>query len=169
MLDQTVHASVRPAEIADAEALAAVFAESWGSAYRCIIPHPHLQAMIRRRGDTWWASAVRNRETITVLAVGEEIGGYATFGLSRTRGAYDGEIYELYLKPTFQGLGLGELLFESCRARLDERSLKGLIVWALSANDAAATFYKRRGGRVVGRSHDRIGGARLEKTAFGWA
>lgn len=169
MLDQTVHARVRPAETADAEALAAIFSASWTDAYRCIIPHAHLRAMIQRRNGAWWTAAVRNRESILVLEVAEEVGGYATYGPSRTRGSFDGEIYELYLKPTFQGIGLGELLFEGCRARLDEMSLKGLIVWALSANVDAANFYLRRGAKPVGRTLDRVGGARLEKTAFGWS
>ena len=168
MLGSTHKARIRPAHAQDAEALSRVFAESWGEAYRGIIPHLHLQSMIRRRNADWWIAALRNGETILALEVSGKPGGYATLGPARTRGVRAGEIYELYLAPTHQGLGLGELLFEGCRASLDARNLDGLIVWALAANTQARGFYWRRGGRPVASALDRIGGTRLEKVAFGW-
>ncbi len=168
MLGSITKARIRPAHAQDAEHLARVFAESWGEAYRGVIPHLHLQSMIRRRNADWWRAALRNGETMLALEVSDQIGGYATFGPSRTRGAQAAEIYELYLAPTYQGLGLGELLFEGCRAQLDERRLEGLLVWVLAANSQARSFYWRRGGRPVARAQDRIGGARIEKVAYGW-
>ena len=96
------------------------------------------------------------------------LAGYATLGNSRQRGRYQGEIYELYLDPLYQGLGLGEHLFEGCRHALDMRRLDGLIVWALLGNTSACDFYWRRGGRPVASTFTRIGGARLEKVAFAW-
>ena len=78
------------------------------------------------------------------------VAGYATVGPARVRGEYEGEIYELYVTPTYQGLGFGERLFEACRYHLDARQLSGLIVWALADNMAATDFYWRRGGRPVG-------------------
>ena len=87
---------------------------------------------------------------------------------SRQRGPYQGEIYELYLDPIYQGLGLGEHLFEGCRHTLDMRKLNGLIVWALLDNTPACDFYWRRGGRPVASAFTRIGRAKLEKVAFTW-
>ena len=83
-------------------------------------------------------------------------------------GRYQGEIYELYLDPIYQGLGLGEHLFEGCRHALDMRKLNGLIVWALLDNTAACDFYWRRGGRPITSTFTKIGGERLEKVAFAW-
>lgn len=46
-----------------------------------------------------------------VVEVAGVVAGYATLGLSRARGLpHDGEIYELYLRPEYQGIGLGSLL-----------------------------------------------------------
>ncbi|HEU4380735.1 MAG TPA: GNAT family N-acetyltransferase, partial [Hyphomicrobiaceae bacterium] len=92
----------------------------------------------------------------------------ATLGASRQRGPYQGEIFELYLDPVHQGLGLGEHLFEGCRHALDMRKLNGLIVWALLDNTQACDFYWRRGGRPVTSAFAKIGGERLEKVAFAW-
>lgn len=169
MLGFSSQVRVRRGKPADAKALAEVFRESWQLAYRGIIPHLHLETMIRRRGPEWWASAACSGDTIFVLEVGREIAGYATWGSARTRGTHGGEIYELYLAPLYQGLGYGEHLFEACRHAMDERRIKGLICWALADNTPAIDFYWRRGGRPIAKGYDRIGGVRLEKIAFAWA
>jgi ribosomal protein S18 acetylase RimI-like enzyme len=171
MLGSSAQIVVRKAKPSDAKALAAVFGDSWRLAYRGIIPHLHLEGMIRRRGPDWWASAMRSGEGLLVLEVARAIAGYATFGRSRHRGGVtkaQGEIYEIYLAPHYQGLGLGERLFESCRHALDLRGLDGVLVWALADNTAAIEFYWHRGGRPVAEATERIGGARLAKIAFVW-
>lgn len=168
MLGSSAQIRVRRGKPTDAEALAEVFRESWQLAYRGIIPHLHLESMIRRRGPEWWANALRSGDSTFVLEVGREIAGYATWGSARSRGPYQGEIYEIYLAPIYQGLGFGELLFEACRHAMDERRIKGLICWALSDNTPAIDFYWRRGGRPIAKAFDRIGGAKLEKVAFAW-
>jgi len=168
MLGSSAHVKVRRSKAADAAALAQVFGDSWRLAYRGIIPHLHLENLIQRRGVGWWKSALRAQEPILVLEAGGTLAGYATFGTARTRGPYRGEIYELYLAPNYQGLGLGEYLFEACRYELDLRRLDGLLVWALADNTPAMDFYWRRGGRPIARAFDRIGGAKLEKIAFAW-
>lgn len=168
MLGSSSQVAIRKAKVSDATALAEVFAQSWRPAYRGVIPHLHLETMIQRRGREWWQNALRSGESILVVEVCGEVAGYATWGVSRTRGAHQGEIYELYLLPDYQGLGFGEHLFEACRHQLDLRKLKGLIVWALFENTPAIDFYWRRGGRPIGRTFDKIGGAKLEKIAFAW-
>lgn len=168
MLGSTVNVSIRRARASDASALVEIFRDSWRLAYRGIIPHLHLETMIRRRGAEWWRNAARGGEGLIVLDMGGTIAGYATLGTARGKSAQRGEIYELYLAPSYQGLGLGEHLFEACRARLDARRLPGLIVWALVENTGATAFYWRRGGRPVSSVYDRIGGAKLEKIAFAW-
>ena len=97
-----------------------------------------------------------------------EVVGYATTGTARTKGPYQGEIYEIYIVPSHQGLGFGEHLFEAARAGLDSRGLNGLLVWALSENRGATDFYWRRGGRPVASAFTKIGGERREKVAFAW-
>ncbi len=159
---------VRSAKLRDSVRLSSVCRDSWEHAYTGIIPQNDLQNILTRRNAMWWRSRIKAGEQVSVVEVGGTIGGYATAGPARARGAYQGEIYELYLSPTFQGLGLGEYLFEGARHRLDQRRLPGLIVWALAANEHAIDFYARRGGRQVGRHLERFGSTRLEKVGLGW-
>lgn len=169
MIGSRSHVRVRRGKLADAKPLAGVFRESWQLAYRGIIPHLHLETMIRRRSSDWWRAMIRSGDTLFVLEVAGQVAGYATCGVARTRGAQQGEIYEIYLAPAYQGVGLGEYLFEACRHALDMRRLDGLVVWALADNEAAIDFYWRRGGRQVAQRADKIGGAKLAKLAFAWS
>jgi GNAT superfamily N-acetyltransferase len=168
MLGSHAKVRVRSGKAADAKTLSRIFKESWLLAYRGIIPHLHLDNMIRQRTPEWWRDAMKGGDSTLVLEMAGTVAGYATLGSARQRSAYQGEIYELYLDPVYQGLGLGEHLFEGCRHTLDMRKLNGLVVWALIDNTAACNFYWRRGGRPVANAFTRIGGTRLEKVAFAW-
>ncbi|MGD9784983.1 MAG: N-acetyltransferase family protein [Hyphomicrobiaceae bacterium] len=168
MLGSSSTVRVRTGRPADARELAEVFETSWRYAYVGILPAQHLDSLIIRRGKRWWASTIRSGEPVLVLEVGGTIAGYATFGPARRRGRYQGEIYELYLLPAYQGLGFGELLFESCRYELDQKRLNGLVVWALADNHGALDFYWRRGGRPVAEATDCFGSSSLKKVAYGW-
>ena len=100
---------------------------------------------------------------------GDKVAGYANYGRNRARSLYyDGEIYELYLRPEFQGLGFGRRLFTAARRDLAQSALKSLIVWALSENENAVEFYRALGGKAVARSSEKFGARVLDKVAFGW-
>lgn len=160
---------MRRARPSDAKVLAEIFRESWRNAYRGIIPHAELESAVLRRDSDWWQRSIRANDTILVLEIERKLAGYATCGPARGRRRHQGEIYELYLAPIYQGLGLGEHLFEGCRHNLDSRGLAGLLVWSLADNTPAIDFYWRRGGRPVARASERFGKTRLAKLAFGWA
>jgi ribosomal protein S18 acetylase RimI-like enzyme len=168
MLRSPSTVQIRTARPGDAAALADVFRDSWTLAYTGILPSSHLAQLVSKRDVSWWSQAVRGSDPMLVLEVGGVIAGYATMGRSRARTKYQGEIYELYLAPVYQGLGFGEHLFEACRHRLDDRGYKGLLVWALVDNTQACHFYWRRGGRPIGSVTEVLGQSRLEKIAFGW-
>jgi ribosomal protein S18 acetylase RimI-like enzyme len=169
MLSSRTDVKVRGAKVSDAARLTSVFRNAWRNSYMGIIPHQALENTLQRRDALWWRAQIRSGETILVVEVAGKVGGYATAGLSRARGVPQGEIYELYLEPSYQGLGLGEHLFEACRYRLDQRKLRGLIVWALSQNTSAIAFYERRGGCPTAKSSARFGRTKLEKISLVWS
>src|ERR1700751_2256308 len=160
---------VRPAKAADATAVAGTHDEAWRSAYQGIIPGAELEKLINRRGPHWWDSAIRKGSRVSVLVFGDKIAGYANYGRNRARSLhFDGEIYELYLRPEFQGLGFGRRLFPAARRDLVQSALQSLIVGALSENENAVEFYRALGGKAVARSSEKFGPRVLDKVAFGW-
>jgi len=134
---------IRRAKMSDAPDVAETHDEAWRSAYRGIIPGAELEKLVNRRGPDWWDSAIRKGSRITLLQFGDRVAGYANYGRNRARSLfYDGEIYELYLRPEFQGLGFGRRLFSAARKDLVQSGLKSLVVWALSDNEPAMEFYR---------------------------
>ena len=165
----TVLIEIRRARSADAKAVANAHDEAWRTAYQGIIPGRELERLIVRRGPDWWEGAIRKGSRISLLAFGDTIAGYANYGRNRARSLhYDGEVYELYLRPEFQGLGFGRRLFTAARRDLAQSGLKSLVIWALTDNDPAVSFYKALGGRAIARSSERFGQKTLDKVAFGW-
>lgn len=162
--------AIRDAAPDDAGALAALHGDAWRGAYRGIIPALALERMIARRGAPWWRAAVsRAPSGVLALTFADELAGYVTLGPARRAVAgCRGEIYELYLRPEYQGLGMGARLFAAARGRLKQAGRHGLVVWALADNDAACTFYAGRGGNVTARSTEQFDGRRLEKLAYCW-
>src|SRR6202163_1702813 len=133
---------IRRAKAGDAGAVADAHDEAWRTAYQGIIPGAELEKLIMRRGPAWWDSAIRKGSRIALLQFGDKIAGYANYGRNRARSLYyDGEIYELYLRPEFQGLGFGHKLFSSVRRDLTQSGLQSMVVWALSDNVGALAFY----------------------------
>lgn len=165
----TVLIEIRRARAADANLVADAHDEAWRTAYQGIIPGPELAKLIARRGANWWAGAIRKGSRISLLAFGDAIAGYANYGRNRARSLhYEGEIYELYLRPEFQGLGFGRRLFTAVRRDLVQSGMKSLVVWALSDNEPAVEFYQALGGRAVARSSEKFGDKTLDKVAYGW-
>ncbi|HEY1542283.1 MAG TPA: GNAT family N-acetyltransferase [Xanthobacteraceae bacterium] len=165
----TILIEIRPARAADAKAVADTHDEAWRTAYQGIIPGRELERLITRRGANWWDGAIRKGSRISLLAFGDTVAGYANYGRNRARSLrYDGEIYELYLRPEFQGLGFGRQLFMAARRDLMYKDMKSLVVWALSDNEPAVEFYRALGGKAVARSSEKFGDKTLDKVAFGW-
>ena len=166
----TVLIEIRRARPDDAPAVASTHDDAWRAAYQGIIPGRELDKMIRRRGPEWWDGAIRKGSRISVLVFGDTTAGYANYGRNRARSLYyDGEIYEIYLKPEFQGLGFGRRLFTAARRDLAQSGMKSLVVWALSDNEPATEFYRALGGRMVARSSEKFGPKSLDKVAFAWS
>jgi ribosomal protein S18 acetylase RimI-like enzyme len=165
----TILIEVRPAKASDASAVAATHDEAWRAAYQGIIPGAELEKLINRRGPQWWDSAIRKGSRVSVLSFGDTIAGYANYGRNRARSLhFEGEIYELYLRPEFQGLGFGRRLFTFAKRDLLQSGLRSMVIWALSDNEPAIEFYRDLGGRMVARSSERFGTKALDKVAFAW-
>ncbi len=165
----TLTIDIRRAVQRDADAIADVHLEAWRGAYAGIIPHRALNAMIGRRGPKWWAGAIRRSATVLVAEMGGEVAGYATLGRNRARELpQQGEIYELYLRPECQGIGLGSRLFGAARDKLRAHGLGGLVVWALEDNTGALSFYQGLGGRDVAEGVEVFDQKALKKVAFVW-
>ncbi len=166
---KTLSIDVRRADPQDATAISEVHRGAWSQAYAGLIPHKPLVQMLERRGEGWWRKATNGPATLLVLDVAGQIAGYATIGLNRSRALpYDGEIYEIYLRPEFQGIGLGRRLFGESRRLLKSLGCEGLVVWCLEDSEHAVRFFRRHGGIDAVEGMEDFGGTQLKKLGFVW-
>lgn len=162
--------AVRPALISDVEAIVEVHDAAWRSAYRGVIPGRELERLVSRRGPKWWRSAIVRGSGLLVFEFDGAVAGYVSFGRNRTPGLpFSGEIFELYVAPTHQGLGFGRLLFEAARRKLAAHGHASTIVWALADNAPALAFYHALGGGIVCDARERFGSETLKRLAFGFS
>ena len=156
----------------DSTELAALHRDAWRNAYAGIIPGIAIERMIARRGPRWWGGLHGSGGRALVVEMDRTIAGYATLGPNRVRRKIHrrpgGEIYELYLRPECQGVGLGRRLFGAARARLASAGLAGTVVWSLADNGTGCRFYRAMGGAELARGREHIGGVALDTLGFVW-
>lgn len=165
----TITANTRRAKPEDAGAISRVHEASWKNAYSGIVPYAPLSRMINRRDIGWWANAIRKSTLILVIEMEDEIVGYATLGPNRVSTfPHEGEVYEIYLLPEYQGVGFGARLFVDAKKELKRRSYKGTVVWVLSDNYPAIKFYENAGGRAIANGSEHFDDKKLTKIAYAW-
>lgn len=166
---KTVSIEVRKATPRDAAALSDVHRRAWTHAYSGLIPFKALTAMIERRRENWWKRAADGPATLLVVEIAGKIAGYASCGANRARALpQEGELYELYLLPEYQGLGLGSLLFREVRALLKGLGLHGLVAWCLEDSEHASDFFRAKGGLDIAEGLEDFDGRNLKKLGFVW-
>jgi len=165
----TLVVTSRMARQEDASGISSVHAQSWQQTYSGVLPYSALARMIARRGENWWKTAIKRSTLINVMEMDGEIVGYATFGSNRVSTLpFEGEIYEIYMKPEYQGVGLGSRLFRDTRGEISRRAMKGLVLWVLADNESAREFYLYTEGKAIARGHETFDGKRFEKLAYAW-
>jgi ribosomal protein S18 acetylase RimI-like enzyme len=128
-----------------------------------------LERMVARRGHKWWRSAILRGSGLLVFEFAGEVAGYVSFGRNRTRTPpFTGEVFELYVSPSHQGLGFGTLLFDAARRKLAAHGHLSVLVWVLADNAPALDFYRARGGDMICESRESFGSESLKRLAFGF-
>jgi ribosomal protein S18 acetylase RimI-like enzyme len=165
----TASIAIRSAKSGDSQHLADVHDAAWRFAYRGVLPGRELERMIARRGADWWETAIGRSVPVVVLEVDGAVRGYVTYGGSRVRSLpFKAEIYELYIKPEFTGLGFGRRLFRTVQERLSRRGHETLVVWCLTENRGGCAFYEKMGGQTVATAEEPFEGGSVAKVAYGF-
>lgn len=165
-----VISQVRPAEIADARAIAAVYVDTWRAAYRGLLPDGFLDALSKDVYEERWRRSLGDASGRAYVAVaGREIVGFASCGRERAgEDAYEGELYAIYVRHEEQRRGHGRRLVQAAARGVRELALGDMIVWVLRDNHAARVFYERLGGAYLRTQPITIGSSLLQEVAYGW-
>lgn len=97
-----------------------------------------------------------------------ELIGMASLGPARDRGlGFDGEIYTLYVDPSYFGRGAGRALLDAGFVLLRQRGFSSCVIWAHAKNNARF-FYEALGGRLVAERCGKLMGETTPEVGFGW-
>jgi GNAT superfamily N-acetyltransferase len=176
---------IRPAEAADAHAIAQVRAQSWRTAYAGLIPDQRLADLTApeavRREAQWRAEHSMDGLLIAEAEPGEagaaqpapaEIIGFAAFGPERGEedrpsqplpGPADldrAELYALYVLPRHWSTGAGRALVDRALALAAQAGYADISLWVLEGNERGRRFYEQAGFAGTGESAalSRLGG-----------
>jgi ribosomal protein S18 acetylase RimI-like enzyme len=161
---------IRPASIADVQAIARVDVETWRATYAGILPDSVLIDMSPRTRSTFWARFVTKHPGDTIVAVDarNQVLGFGSCGVQRDqRLPSGGEVFSIYVQPDQQGQGIGRQLLLSLFFRLVQNGFKGCVLWVLERNPSRF-FYERLGGRVVARQVLHYGAEEVGASAYAW-
>jgi ribosomal protein S18 acetylase RimI-like enzyme len=151
---------IRRAETADTQDIAALVRESWLAANQNILP-----------GDT--ADALAQSADIGGFVAGEwesiwvaEMDGYIA-GVAGVNPA--GVIWALYVRPGYQGCGIGSALYDAAITTLKRAGQRKALLEVLAANENAVAFYRSRGWVAESRRTEHIPGFRFTAVRMGLA
>lgn len=166
--------TMRPAEPADASAIASVQVLSWQQAYADLIPDQYLGALhgsLSRREAFWCESIAAGRAPVHLACMAEQVVGFIAIGPCRDDGASAvemGEVTAFYLLPPYWRTGTGRSLWAAGLQSLGEQGYRQAMLWVLSENARARRFYARAGWSPEPESERGllIGGASLREIRY---
>ena len=162
---------VRPAGPEDAAAMAKVYVDAWQDAYPGVISLPLLAAMTAKKQVPRWQSALDGTSAKRALVAETEadgIVGMSAFGPGDDKAlALNAEILDLYVAPSFYGLGIGRTLLLTAFATLVGFGLSSCLAW-VPAHAQTRFFFEALGGRPVAERTGDLLGEAVPEIAYGW-
>lgn len=173
---------IRPAEAADAHAIAQVRAQTWRTAYAGVIPDQTLAELTApeavRREAQWRAQhsmdglliaetepcAAAGTQAEAGIPAAAEIIGFVAFGPERAEDDWPGqplagppdldraELYALNVLPRHWSSGAGRALVDRALALAAQAGYADISLWVLEGNERGRRFYEQAGFAGTGES-----------------
>lgn len=137
--------AVRPATVSDARAIAAIHVEAWRKAYCGIMPEVVLAALDVTAREKFWRELLAEPHSTLVGESDFGIGGFCSVIPARNGDAGVAEIAAIYVAPASWRQGTGRDLCAAAFRGARKEGYTGMILWVLSANRAAISFYRAQG------------------------
>lgn len=137
---------------ADADAIAALHADSWSRHYRGAYPDAYLDREAPEDRRTVWRERLRvaSEDQLTIVAERQDdLAGFAHTVLDADP-QWGALLDNLHVRYNLKRHGVGRaLMAETAAALVECRPVSPLYLWVLQQNVAAQAFYNAVGGTVV--------------------
>jgi ribosomal protein S18 acetylase RimI-like enzyme len=148
---------IRAAGPGEWDAIGRVRRESWGAAYRGLLPGEVIEAATAPDVVARLREFAAGPGRITLVAeTGTAVVGFASFGPERLpRGGADrkvprAELYAIYVLPQHWSTGAGRALLAQVVAHVRGSRYASIALWVLEGNTRARRFYERAGFVATG-------------------
>ncbi len=155
---------IRRLEPNDAEAVSALFAQSWRFAYKGIVGDAYLNTL----QDSHWTAFLTQHLNNGLMGIALEADGIMIGACLIRRSSAccypdDGELLAIYLHPDFIGAGHGHMLYGAVEVAMREEGYTHCIVNVLTENARAVHFYEDHGFERTAHTEKAVlGGQELE-------
>jgi ribosomal protein S18 acetylase RimI-like enzyme len=158
--------AIRAANVADADAIAALHAASWRSAYRGIFKDSTLGPALDGERRAHWSGKLAAMVPDDTVLIADGVGFIAVWAKGDPGfGAY---IDNLHVHPERRSAGLGRRLLGEAMRRVAGRGETGAYLWVFDDNTRAIDFYCRLGGEIVEGGFDEIDGKQVAHSRIAW-
>jgi GNAT superfamily N-acetyltransferase len=138
----------------DAPGVARIHVEWWVTGYRDILPPAAIEGRTVDVREREFREVIERADAEERLWVSERGGEVVGFAYTRVGRESDipggGELKLFYVQPELRGSGIGLPLFEHAVGDLEQRGLSPYL-YTLQENEAARTWYEKRGWRHDGK------------------
>lgn len=159
-------ASIRPATVDDADAIAALHAASWRSAYRGIFKDDTLGPSLDGERREHWRARLAAMTPDDAVLIADGQGFIAVW--AEGDGGFGAYIDNLHVKPDRRSGGLGRRLLGAAMQRVAARGERRAYLWVFDDNLRAIDFYRRLGGEIVEGGFDEIDGKQVAHSRITW-
>ncbi|MGH7867344.1 MAG: GNAT family N-acetyltransferase [Candidatus Dormibacteraceae bacterium] len=152
--------------------IARVDVASWQETYRGLLPEEYLAALRVDERSSRWRRVLQSLNSEFMILVAEQGGdviGFIYAGINRDEDSeYLGELYALYLLPSWLRRGMGRQLVQAVATQLMGVGLNSMMVEVLRENWGARSFYTRLGGEYLGERTLEFEAGSFPAVAYGW-
>lgn len=161
---------IRRAMKEDISGIAKVHVDSWKTTYKGIFADGILENVTYEQREKQWKNIFQQEDKYQYRFVAETLDGaiigFIDGGVGRS-GAYncDGELYAIYLLQTYQGMQIGQKLFQALLSELIKNDIKSLLVWVVTNNPSKKFYEKFNPEKMDTKFLERV---QVEETAYCW-
>lgn len=154
----------------DIPGIAKVHVDSWKTTYKGIFPNEFLGNITYEQREKQWENIFQQEDEYQFRFVAEtlngEIVGFIDGGVERT-GTYncEGELYAIYLLQEYQGMKIGQKLFQALLSDCKNNDMQSLLVWVVTNNPSKKFYEKFNPEKIDAKFLERLN---VEETAYCW-
>ena len=151
-----MNGSIRPATLADADAIAALHAASWRSAYRGILKDSTLGPTLDDDRRSHWRGELAAMAPADTVLIADGQGFIAAWAEGNPASAPTSTIFMSI--PSGAAAGWATQLLGAAMRQVAGRGEARAYLWVFDGNTRAVEFYRRLGGEIVEQGFEEIDG-----------